>query len=177
MAASMKMRSFWDIAPCSFGVDRRFRAAYCLHHQGDETSVCSNETARRYIPEGSKLSVYLCSKITSNRNSLLLCEEFINACPLKEALNRTTVQRLVTELCDTGSPCGIKHVRRLKASARETLRNVEETLMLLSQKSLQRLPQPSGSSVTSVMEDCRAWHLATTVSRLSSVQILFIYLK
>jgi hypothetical protein len=88
-----------------------------------------------------------------------------------------TVHRLVTEFCDTGSPCGMKHVRRLKASARETLRNAEETLMLLPQKSLQRLPQPSGPSVTSVIEECRTWNLATAVSRLSSVQILFIYLK
>jgi hypothetical protein len=36
---SMKLRAFWDIAPCSLvGVDRRFRGAYCLHHQGDESS-------------------------------------------------------------------------------------------------------------------------------------------
>jgi hypothetical protein len=35
MAASMKIRAFWDIAPCSLGVDRHFRGAYCLHHQGE----------------------------------------------------------------------------------------------------------------------------------------------
>jgi hypothetical protein len=36
MTARMKMRVFWDIAPCSlFGAARRFRSAYCLHHQGD----------------------------------------------------------------------------------------------------------------------------------------------
>jgi hypothetical protein len=34
-AASMKFRVFWDVAPCSHvEVDRRFRGAYCLHHQG-----------------------------------------------------------------------------------------------------------------------------------------------
>jgi hypothetical protein len=64
----MKIRAFWDIAPCSLvGVDWRFRCVYCLHHQGNdnwsfitlmmkaiftsETSVYSNETTRRYIPE------------------------------------------------------------------------------------------------------------------------------
>jgi hypothetical protein len=32
----MKMTAFWDIAPCSLvEVDRHFRGAYCLHHQGD----------------------------------------------------------------------------------------------------------------------------------------------
>jgi hypothetical protein len=36
-AASMKFRVFWDILPCSqVDVDRCFRGAYCLHHQGDE---------------------------------------------------------------------------------------------------------------------------------------------
>jgi hypothetical protein len=72
-AASMKMRAFWYIAPCSLGVDRRFRGAYCLHHQGDEwpqrtafittlmmkavrtseTSVYSNDTTWCDILEGS----------------------------------------------------------------------------------------------------------------------------
>jgi hypothetical protein len=32
----LKMTAFWEIAPCSLvEVDRRFRGAYCLHHQGD----------------------------------------------------------------------------------------------------------------------------------------------
>jgi len=40
MAASMKMRAFWDIAPCSLaGVYHCFRGAYCLHHQGDNFIV------------------------------------------------------------------------------------------------------------------------------------------
>jgi hypothetical protein len=35
----MKTRAFWDIVPCSVGVDRRFRGAYCLHHQGDDIKM------------------------------------------------------------------------------------------------------------------------------------------
>jgi hypothetical protein len=32
------MKAFWDIAPCSLlGVERRFRGAYCFHHQGVES--------------------------------------------------------------------------------------------------------------------------------------------
>jgi hypothetical protein len=64
-----EVRVFWDIAPCSHvEVDRRFRGAYCLHHQDDqgdhrlddevltsETSVNFNATKRCYIPEDSKL--------------------------------------------------------------------------------------------------------------------------
>jgi hypothetical protein len=34
-AASMMFRAvFWVILPCKMIVDRRFRGAYCLHHQG-----------------------------------------------------------------------------------------------------------------------------------------------
>jgi hypothetical protein len=36
-------------------VDRRFRGACCLHHQGDETSVDIYLTTRQYIPEDSEL--------------------------------------------------------------------------------------------------------------------------
>jgi hypothetical protein len=32
MAASMKIRAFWDAAPCSLGVDRYFKGKYCLQH-------------------------------------------------------------------------------------------------------------------------------------------------
>jgi hypothetical protein len=32
----LKLRVFWDVLPCSqIDVDRRFRGACCLHHQGD----------------------------------------------------------------------------------------------------------------------------------------------
>jgi hypothetical protein len=35
-AASMKKTAFWDTAPCSLTqLDRRFRCAECLQHQGD----------------------------------------------------------------------------------------------------------------------------------------------
>jgi hypothetical protein len=34
---NMTFKIFWDVAPCSqVEVDRRFRGAYLLHHQGDE---------------------------------------------------------------------------------------------------------------------------------------------
>jgi hypothetical protein len=34
--AGMKMTAVWDVAPCSLAeVVRRFRGAYCLHHQAD----------------------------------------------------------------------------------------------------------------------------------------------
>jgi hypothetical protein len=61
------VRVFWDIAPCSLvEINRRFRGAYCLHHQGffapmtkavrtSHASVYFNETTQRYIPEDSHL--------------------------------------------------------------------------------------------------------------------------
>jgi hypothetical protein len=30
------MTAFWDTALIGLGIDRRFRGAYCIHHQGDE---------------------------------------------------------------------------------------------------------------------------------------------
>jgi hypothetical protein len=62
-AVSMKIRDLWDVATCSLGTDRRFRGAYYLYFIGliikavrtSETSVCTNESKRQYIPEGSNL--------------------------------------------------------------------------------------------------------------------------
>jgi hypothetical protein len=65
--AIMKMMAFWDIALCGlFEVNRRFRGAYCLHHQGDDGGVCTyemsvylSEATRFYITEGYHLNIYL----------------------------------------------------------------------------------------------------------------------
>jgi hypothetical protein len=66
----MKMRAFWDIAPYSLGVDRRFRGTASIITvmmteavHTSETSVYSNETALRYISERSYLNIYLQSVV------------------------------------------------------------------------------------------------------------------
>jgi hypothetical protein len=61
-AASMKFKVFWDVLPCSqIDVDRRFRGACCLHHQGaertSETSIDIDLTTWQYIPEDFELHV------------------------------------------------------------------------------------------------------------------------
>jgi hypothetical protein len=54
--ASMKIKISWDVGPRSpFGVDRRFIALMVEAVRTSETSVYSNETMLRYIPEGSNL--------------------------------------------------------------------------------------------------------------------------
>jgi hypothetical protein len=55
----VKFRVFWDVLPCSQVDDKRFRRAYCFHHQDGgsthlETSVNINLTTRQYISEDSK---------------------------------------------------------------------------------------------------------------------------
>jgi hypothetical protein len=45
-AASMN-KGFWDIPPCSLGVDRRFRGAYCFHYQGYESPMKLGEPQSR----------------------------------------------------------------------------------------------------------------------------------
>jgi hypothetical protein len=51
-AARMKIRAFWDVAPCSLGVDRRFKGAYCIHHHrpdvGGSTDRCNVGLLQRY---------------------------------------------------------------------------------------------------------------------------------
>jgi hypothetical protein len=62
------MTVFWDVAPCSLAeIDQSFRGVYCLHHQGDESSLMMEaistsemsvnvyQTTRRNIPDDSHL--------------------------------------------------------------------------------------------------------------------------
>jgi hypothetical protein len=81
----MKITVFLVAAPCILvEVYRRFRDAYCLHHQGDEymieaastseTSVNFYQTTRRNNPEYSRLVVnlFFCemvSRVTNNHRS------------------------------------------------------------------------------------------------------------
>jgi hypothetical protein len=45
---SMETTVFWDIEPCSLAeFYGRFRGAYCLHHQGDESSTLPDYTAQQ----------------------------------------------------------------------------------------------------------------------------------
>jgi hypothetical protein len=83
-AVTLKIGALWATAPCSLGVDRRYRGAYCLHHQGDgrgitlmmkplrtsETSDYS-ETTGRCIPEGCNLELrnYLSAKLINKLSS------------------------------------------------------------------------------------------------------------
>jgi hypothetical protein len=98
----LKMRAFWDIAPCSrVGVDRRFRDAYCRHHQSDEfiltasiitlmmetvltseTSVYSKETIQCYIPKGCHIHTRCSENLKSylpNYYCLNIKLSFVNA--------------------------------------------------------------------------------------------------
>jgi hypothetical protein len=50
VAASTKIRAFWDIKPSSLvGVVPHFRGAYCLHHQGDRSSISSLFISRKRL--------------------------------------------------------------------------------------------------------------------------------
>jgi hypothetical protein len=74
----LKIKAFWDVAPCSLvGVDRRFRGAYCLAQmmnavRTSETSISCNETTRRYIPEGSNLNTRRRENLKSHKINQLI---------------------------------------------------------------------------------------------------------
>jgi hypothetical protein len=54
-AAQLKMTVFWVAAPCSLvEIDRRFRGAYCLYHQGDEW-LSSSSKRIKFITVFTKL--------------------------------------------------------------------------------------------------------------------------
>jgi hypothetical protein len=65
-AVVMNVAIFWDIAPCSPYVNRRFGETYHLHIQGRKTaakgtseqqmaSQKATQTSRRYIPEDGSI--------------------------------------------------------------------------------------------------------------------------
>jgi hypothetical protein len=49
---SVKMRAFWDIAPCSLVGVHRFIALMMEAVRTSDTTGYSNETTRRYVPRG-----------------------------------------------------------------------------------------------------------------------------
>jgi hypothetical protein len=56
----MKMMAYWDIAPRSLvEADRRFRVAYCLHHQGDHRPCSMICVMRGYSQIRSKVLLFL----------------------------------------------------------------------------------------------------------------------
>jgi hypothetical protein len=80
-AASRTMTAFWNIVPCSLvEVDRRFRGAYCFHHQENDEHTTHlrnfNEITWYYIPEGYHYGVHVFPKlvffISFNRSSTLI---------------------------------------------------------------------------------------------------------
>lgn len=60
----MKMADFWTVTPWSLAnVYRRFKTAWCLRHQGDETT--------RYIPEDIHLHAPPSENLKSHKIALI----------------------------------------------------------------------------------------------------------
>jgi hypothetical protein len=71
----------WHVAPCSLvEIDRRFKGAYHIHHQGDRTSVTSAsfyQNTRRNLPEDSHLH----TRRRENLKSHLIIFVCVSICP------------------------------------------------------------------------------------------------
>jgi hypothetical protein len=104
----MKMRTFWDVAPCSLvGVDQRFRGA-CIASiirviavmiwtaRISETSVYSNDTAWRYIPEGSHLHTRRRENLKSQIGPLMFAVWSYSIRPSTSTTTTTTASYKVT---------------------------------------------------------------------------------
>jgi hypothetical protein len=67
--------AFWSNAPCNIAeIDKRFRGAYCLHHQGavmmeveniSETPVKVYQKSRHINPESIQLHTCCCENLKS----------------------------------------------------------------------------------------------------------------
>jgi hypothetical protein len=76
-AASMKMRTFWDVSPCCIvGVDRRFRGVYCLHNQSDKSWRHYVSLKRHFTP--TRLHACISQKILIIIDVVLFYEEVLS---------------------------------------------------------------------------------------------------
>jgi hypothetical protein len=66
----MKMKAFWDIALCSLV---EFISLMMEAVRTSETSVYSNETTRRYVPEGSHLNIKFIFTVLCFELTLMAC--------------------------------------------------------------------------------------------------------
>jgi hypothetical protein len=55
------MTAFCDITPCSLGIDRRFRVAYCLHYQGNNGGEVYD-----YVSAGQEIILTIASSIQAD---------------------------------------------------------------------------------------------------------------
>jgi hypothetical protein len=81
IVAMLKFRVFWDVASCNdVEVDRRFRGAHCLHHQGDDEGsmylwnvgllprhyTSSGRWRRQYVPLKRRSTSTTLHRVTSS---------------------------------------------------------------------------------------------------------------
>jgi hypothetical protein len=60
---------FWDILPCKMIADRRFRGAYCLHHQGCRVywlAICSSSDCSYTVPDDEINELETCRTLNIN---------------------------------------------------------------------------------------------------------------
>jgi hypothetical protein len=83
-AVLLDMRAFWDVAPCSLGVDWRFRGVYCLpspwwwrQFAPVKRQYTPRGTTWRHIPEGSHLHTCCHESLKSYIVVLLLTKQLL----------------------------------------------------------------------------------------------------
>jgi hypothetical protein len=95
------MTAFWNIAPCSVvEVGRRFRGAYCFHHQGDEYNLIRKNTL---IKEAVLLNIWTRYWAVN----LIACLTFAIGRAVAQAVSRLPVTRFAP-WWDCGSQGGTR---------------------------------------------------------------------
>jgi hypothetical protein len=64
----MKKTVILDVSMCLAETGRRFRGAYCFHHQGDEhlSKLVTFDATRHNIPEDSYFYTYRCENLKAD---------------------------------------------------------------------------------------------------------------
>jgi hypothetical protein len=135
------MRTFWDIAPCSLGVEGRFRDAYCLRQRDVPYKISVyTETTWHYIPKGYHLHIR-CSKNLKSQQCHSLTSVTVKEC---EGICHVLLLGLFSHLL-CHPPIWTLHVFGVISPMRDT-----HSLFV----TLSPLRHPSGSNWRQVISSC-----------------------
>jgi hypothetical protein len=87
MAVTMKNAVFWDMAPCRYCVNRRFRGTYRLHLQGTKIRPGGTSLSRCLQPPahaGSSLADFCTLKMEAIRSSKTSVYKVFTRCHIPE---------------------------------------------------------------------------------------------
>jgi hypothetical protein len=110
----LKFRVFWDVLPCSqVDVNRRFRGAYCLHHQRDEYLLRPVLWKNQKYEPGGRLKVSIFMETTH--------KPLLDKCSWYSKTSCTYLQLIFESLCYLTKLLNMAMVWNFELMLRQTL--------------------------------------------------------